>query len=82
MAGDKIPKGTIKLLDEEAFNAAAKRALIQRVTLEIEAILLREDMTIGDFSTIFAMFMKRADSVFEKTKLKTIKENYAQGSNI
>ena len=71
---DKIPKGTIKLLDQEAFDAAVKRVLIQKVALEIEQIFLREDMTIGDFAAVFALFMGRADRVFEKTKIKTIKE--------
>lgn len=72
----KIPKGTVKLLDQEMFDAAVKRAQIQKVALEIEEIFLREDMTIGDFSAVFALFMRRSDNVFEKMKLKTIKENY------
>ena len=73
---DKIPTATTKLLDEEARLAAEKRALISKVTLEIEQILLREDLTVGDLLEIFALFTGRANSVFEKIKIKTIKENY------
>ena len=75
---DKIPTATPKLLDEEMRLAAEKRALISRVTLEIEKILLREDMTVGDLLEIFGLFTSRANSVFEKTKIKTIKETYGK----
>ena len=71
---DNIP--TAKLLDEEARLVAEKRALISRVTLEIEEILLREDMSVGDLLEIFALFTGRANSVFEKIKIKTIKKDY------
>ena len=73
---DKIPTATTKLLDEEARLAAEKRALISKVTLEIEQILLREDLTVGDLLEIFGLFAGRANSIFEKIKIKTIKENY------
>ena len=72
----KIP--TPKLLDEEARTAVEHRALMSRITLEIEEILLREDMTIGDLLEIFGLFTNRANSVFEKTKIKTIKEKYGE----
>mgnify|MGYP001592370604 FL=1 len=73
---DKIPTATTKLLDEEARLAAEKRALISKVTLEIEQILLREDLTVGDLLEIFGLFAGRTNSIFEKIKIKTIKENY------
>ena len=67
---------TPKLLDEEARLAQEKRALMSRVTLEIEKILLREDLTVGDLLEIFGLFTGRANSLFERIKIKTIKENY------
>lgn len=73
---DKIPTATTKLLDEEARLVAEKRVLISKVTLEIEQILLREDLTVGDLLEIFGLFAGRANSIFEKIKIKTIKENY------
>lgn len=67
---------TPKLLDEEKRLAQIQRQKISRVTLEIEKILLKEDMTVGDLLEIFGLFTGRANSVFEKTKIKTIKESY------
>lgn len=72
----KIPTATPKLLDEEARLAADKRAFISRVTLEIEEILLREDMSVGDLLEIFGLFTGRANNVFSEIKIKTIKEKY------
>ena len=71
---DNIP--TPKLLDEEARLVAEKHALMKRTALEIEQILLREDMTVGDLLEIFGLFVNRANRVFENTKIKTIKQNY------
>lgn len=71
-----IPTATSQLLDDEARRAVEKRALISRVTLEIEAVLLREDMDVGDLLEVFGLFTARANEVFAKTKIKTIKENY------
>jgi len=76
MDKEKIPTATPKLLDEEESNATKQRELISRVTLEIEAILLREDMTLGDLLEIVGLFTSRANRVFEKTKIKKIKESY------
>lgn len=72
----KIPTATPKLLDEEMRLAAEKRALISRVTLEVEQILLREDLTMGELGEVLDMFNARAHSVFSQTKLKDIKNNY------
>ncbi len=77
MAGEQSTK-TPELLDEEARQVAEHRALISRTTLEIEDILLRENMTLGDLLEIFGLFTSRANSLFEKTKIKTIKENYGK----
>lgn len=73
MAGE-IP--TPKLMDEELRLAKEKRELISRVTLEIESILIKEDMTLGDLLEIFSLFTGRANDVFAKTKIKQIKEAY------
>ena len=69
---------TPRLLDEEAKLEAERRARISQATLEIEQILLREDMTVGDLLEIIGLFTSRANSVFEKTKIKTIKEKYGE----
>ena len=75
-AKTKIPEGTIRLLDEEKRLHAEHLDKISRVTLEVEQILLREEMTIGDLLEIFGLFTGRANSLFERIKIKTIKENY------
>ena len=67
---------TPKLLDEEAKLEAERRVWVSRIALEIEEILLREDMTMGDLLEVFGLFTSRANSVFERTKIKTIKEKY------
>lgn len=65
---------TPKLLDEEAHLAQEHRDAISRVTLEIEAILLRESMTVGDLMEIFGLFTGRANKFFENITIKTIKD--------
>lgn len=67
---------TPKLLDDEAKNAAEHRALLGKVTLEIEQILLRENLSVGDFLEIVGLFTARANSVFEKIKLSEVKKKY------
>ena len=57
---------------EEARHAA----WIGKITLEIDAILLREDCSMGDLLEIFDRFTSRANSVFANTKLKSIAQNY------
>lgn len=76
MVETKIPDATTKLLDEEARLAKEQREKISRVTLEFEQILLREEMTVGDLLEIFGLFTGRANDIFSKTKIKTIKESY------
>lgn len=67
---------TPKLLDEEARLTAEHRALISRVSLEIEQMLLREEMTVGDLLEIFGLFTGRMNNVFEKITIKKIKKDY------
>ena len=69
---------TPKLLDEEAKLEAERRVWVSRIALEIEEILLREDMTMGDLLEVFGLFTSRANSVFERIKIKTIKEKYGE----
>ncbi|KKT20024.1 MAG: hypothetical protein UW02_C0002G0016 [Candidatus Nomurabacteria bacterium GW2011_GWB1_43_7] len=71
---DFIP--TPRLLDEEARLAQERRDKISRITLEIEQILLREDLTMGELGEVMDMFNARAHAVFSQTKLKIIKQNY------
>jgi len=79
-----VPTGlsfaTPKLLDEEARLAAEKRATISRVTLEVEAIFLRDDLDMGDLLEVFGLLTGRANEVFSRTKIKTLKENYGRHS--
>ena len=67
---------TPKLLDEEARLEKEHRKKMSRATLEIEQILLRENLTMGDFLEIVELFTSRANSVFSKIKIKEIKEKY------
>ena len=69
---------TPKLLDEEIKLEAERRARVSRIAYEIEKMLLREDMTMGDLLEVFGLFTGRANSVFERTKIKTIKEKYGE----
>ena len=76
MTGKASEISSPKLLDEEAKVAAARRALISRVTLDIEKILLREDLTMGELGEVMDMINSRAHSVFSRTKLKDLKNSY------
>ena len=69
---------TQKLLDEEARLAQEQREKISRVTIEIENILLREEMTVGDLLETFSLFTTRANRVFENITIKKIKEDYVK----
>lgn len=71
---DAIEVPTPKLLDEEARIAQEKRALISKVTLEIDNILIREDLTVGDLLEIFNLFVGRANKMFENITIKQTKD--------
>lgn len=75
-AQEDIKLPTAKLMDEETKTIAQKRATISRVTLEIEQILLREDMTMGDLAEVMDLFNARAHHVFSLTKIKDLKNSY------
>jgi len=66
------------LLDEEAKIAMEKRALISRITLEVDEILLRENFTMGDWAEIADLINARSIKYFSQIKIKTIKENYGE----
>lgn len=76
MDSDNIP--TPKLLDDEAERAKEHRVIVSKVVLEIEDILLRENMSVGDLLEIFALFTNRANRVFERITIKEIKKTYAE----
>lgn len=76
MAEDKTPEATAKLLDLEVENEKKRREMIGRVTLEVEQIFLREDITMGELAEVLDLFNSRAQKVFSATKIKTIKETY------
>jgi hypothetical protein len=71
---DKI--ATPKLLNEEARIEEERRDKMSRITLEVEAILLREDISMGELAQILDLFNARAQKVFSEMKLKNIKETY------
>lgn len=71
-----IPKGSIEQLDKETADVLARQATIRKVALEIEVILLREDFTMGELGEVLDLFNTRAHSVFSKTKLKKVKDDF------
>lgn len=73
---DKAIIPTARLLDEEKRSEEERRQKISGVTLEIEQILLREDMTMGELAEVLDLFNSRAHSIFSKTKIKQIKDSY------
>ena len=73
---DPTKISTPKLLDEEARIASERRALISRITMEIEAILIREDFTMGELAEIMDLFNSRAHFIFSQTKIKDVKDKY------
>lgn len=75
MSGSESMK-VANLMDEEIRQSRDHREKVNRVTLEIESILLREDFTMGDLGEVMDMFNSRAHTIFSKTKIKSIKESY------
>jgi hypothetical protein len=71
-----IPVGSTTLLDEEVALAKAHREKISRITLAIEEMFLKEELTMGDLLEIFGMFTARANKVFESITLNKIKDDY------
>lgn len=69
---------TDSLLDHEAKTEAERRAAIGKITLEVEEIFLRENMSMGDLLEVFGLLTGRANDVFSKIKIKKIKEDYGK----
>lgn len=67
---------TDKLLDEEAATAAARRAVLAALALEVEAAFLRENLTMGEMAEVLDLFNARAHAVFMQAKLQDIKDQY------
>lgn len=63
-------------MDEEARLAIKHRELISRVISEVEKILLKEELNMGDFMEVVGVFVERSNQVFAKIKIKTIKNDY------
>lgn len=74
----EFPLPTAKLMDEEAKTLTDKRAQLSRVAVEMENILIREDMNMGDLANIMDLFNARAHAVFSLTKIKDMKQIYEQ----
>lgn len=77
---NKQPLATEKLMDEEVRQDAEHRAKISKATLEVEAIFLREDLTMGDLAQVLDMFNSRAQFVFSKATIKSVKESYERNN--
>lgn len=73
---DAIEVPTPKLLDEETRIAQEKRARISLVALEIDNILIREDLTVGDLLEIFNLFTSRINNVVSAIKVQEIKNRF------
>lgn len=76
MAPDSNSEITAKLLDKEAEDIKKHREKIGRISLEIEQIVLKEGLNVGDFLEIVGLFVERSNRVFEKITIKEIKEKY------
>ena len=73
-----MPSGTATLFDAEIEANKARQALLVSVTHEIEAIFLRENMSMGELLEVFGLFTARANDVFSKIQIKEIKEKYGK----
>lgn len=76
MSDIMIPEITPKLLDLELTEANKRRALLRKISLEIENILLRESVTMGELGEIMDLFNARAHSVFSKAKVEEVKKSF------
>lgn len=77
-AQEDISIPTEKLMDNEVKTETDKRAQLSRVAIEMENILIREDMNMGDLANIMDLFNARAHAVFSLTKIKDMKQIYEQ----
>ena len=73
---DKIPDGTVELLDLGAKEAMRRQTLLAGIAKEIEKIFLREDLTMGELTEVMDLFNARAQAIFSRTKIKDIKKQY------
>lgn len=71
---------TEKLNDEDRFqslkDAEKHRAKIGKITQEVEAILLREEMTWGDWGEVIDLLTARTHAIVSSLTLKQIKKDY------
>jgi len=66
------------LADEERRQIKEHQFLISRITKEIEEILIRENLTMGDLLEVFGLFTERANRVFAKKSISEIKKSYEE----
>lgn len=69
---------SVKLNDEEVRQIAERKKIISELTLEIEALLIRENVTFVEWQQICANFMDRQMSIAEKLTFKEAKERFDQ----
>lgn len=73
---ENIP--TPELLEEESRMEEERRQLISSVTLEIEKLLIKNDLTMGGWSEIADLLNERSIRYFATIKIKTIQDNYGK----
>lgn len=76
---------THQLIEEEnriAREAELKHAkVIAKVAMEVEAILIREDLTWGDWGQVIDILAACAERVIPKIKISEIKKSYGKVQN-
>jgi hypothetical protein len=80
MQDTKPLENTAKL--EEGARAALveHQKRVSTDALEIEGILLRENLTWGEWQEVVDLFDTRTLHLIRKTKVKTLKENYERST--
>lgn len=71
-----IPPKAAALADEEVRQIAERKEIISKVTLEVEAALIREKVTFREWQEICASFMDRQMRVAEDLTIEESKERF------
>lgn len=69
-------KHSANLADEEARQVAERKDTINKVTLEVEALLIREGVTFREMQEIFNTFMDRQVRVAETLTVEEAKQRF------
>lgn len=67
---------TVKLADNEAMQSVIRQKTIDEITLEIEDVLIRNNVTFVEWQNICAKFMDRQMRVAETLSIKEAKERF------